>query len=384
MKIQDYNVKGVKSVFLPEIQKWQFVEYNFKDLIKNHNYKEIKLSLIEKQVLFKKTLGVDSSIINREMFYFKDKNGQNLTLIPEGTASCVKELILCDMIRNFQKVNVWYISPMFRRENPQKGRNRQFYQIGLESFGFKDYEKEIEHIFIFKKLFKKLNIYDILLEINCIDNTKNSLFKKILFAFFNAHISNYSSLKTIVSNPLILLEKLKDFSKLKLPYQLNYLDHVLKKKFIYFLYNLKKIGIYFIFNNFLVRGLDYYNGIVYEWTTLVENRILAICSGGRYDGLSKIIGKYDAYGTGCALGIDRLVLKMSCKIQVLNLTKFFVSTEQPFYINIKFFDYLNEKSGKMLEFNDFSNNFNKKIKNLKKNGNDFLFINKKFIKNEIL
>lgn len=384
MKIQDYNIKGVKSVFLPDIKNWQFIENSFKILISKFNYQEIKLPLIEKQFLFKKTLGLNSNIIKKEMFSFVDKNGQYISLIPEGTASCLKELSLSDFIRNYQKINVWYISPMFRRENTQKGRNRQFYQIGLESFGFIDYDKEIEHIFIFRDLFKILNIYDIILEINCVNNSKTSLFNKVLFDFFMSYVSNYFSLKSIskLSNPLSLLEKLKFFSKINLPCQLNYLPKNFKKNFIYLLYNLKKIGSYFVFNKFLVRGLDYYNGVIYEWTSLIDGKKLAICSGGRYNDLSKIICKYDSYATGCALGIDRLILKFNFTFKDTNLIKVFFSCNQPFYLNIKIFEYLNKKKS-FLQFNDSVKNFNKKMKFLKKDDVKFLFIDKKFIKNEI-
>ncbi len=381
MKIQDYNIKGVKSIFLPDIYKWQRIEQVFKLIIKKYVYKEIKLPIIEKQELFKKTLGQHSDIIQKEMFSFKDKNNQLVTLIPEGTASCTKELILADMIRNFQKTNVWYISPMFRRENPQKGRNRLFYQLGLESFGFKDYSKEVEHIFIFKKLFSTLKIDDIILELNCIDNLRDSLFKKKVLFFFTSYISNFDVLKkNTYLNPLVLLEKLKVFSKLNIPCQLNYLDTNIRKKFIFFLYTLKKLGIYFIFNAYLVRGLDYYNGIVYEWTTLIEKKKLAICSGGRYDSLSKIIGKYDSFSTGCALGIDRLSLKININNDFFSSTKVFFNLEQPLHINFRFFDYLNKKHSS-LECNDFGFNFKKK--NLKGVKSHFLFVNKKFIKDEM-
>lgn len=381
MKIQDYNIKGVKSVFLPDIYKWQLIEYFFKVVIKKYMYKEIKLPIIEKQVLFKKTLGQHSSIIKKEMFSFKDKNNQILTLIPEGTTSCTKELILADMIRNFKKINVWYMSPMFRRENPQKGRNRLFYQIGLESFGFKDYSKEVEHIFIFKKLFNALRVNDIILEINCIDNLKCTVFKKKMLKFFTSYVSNFNLLKkNFYLNPLILLEKLKVFSNLNIPCQMTYLNCDIRRQFVFFLYTLKKIGIYFIFNKFLVRGLDYYNGIVYEWTTLIEKKKLAICSGGRYDSLSKLIGKYESFSTGCAIGIDRLSLKITLSNSITASTKVFFNLEQPLHINFKFFDYLSEKNN-LLECNDFGFSFKKKsLKGIK---NKFLFINKKFIKDEI-
>ncbi|HIH2763444.1 MAG TPA: ATP phosphoribosyltransferase regulatory subunit [Candidatus Azoamicus sp.] len=173
--------------------------------------------------------------------------------------------------------------------------------------------------------------------------------------FLFLYISNFSLLKKkISSNPLILLEKLKVFSKLNLPCQLNYLDFSIKTKFIFFLYTLKKIGIFFIFNPYLVRGLDYYNEIVYEWTTLIDDKKLAICSGGRYDSLSKIIGKYDSFSTGCALGIDRLMLKLKIESNIFSYTKVFFSLEQPLHINFKFFDYFNKKNEKTLECNDFS------------------------------
>lgn len=382
MRMNDYNVKGVKSVFLPDIYKWQVIESHFKDIIKSFYYSEIKLPIIEQQNLFRKTLGLNSDIIKKEMFSFKDKNNQLIALIPEGTASCTKELILYDLIRNFQKINVWYISPMFRRENPQKGRNRLFYQIGLESFGFEDYSKEVEHIFIFKKLFYELKLSDIILEVNCIDNLQSSLFKKELLNFFSFYISNLNELKKLEClNPLILIEKLKIFKKLNIPCQLNYLSPAIKKRFVCFLYTLKKIGVFFIFNNLLVRGLDYYNGVVYEWTTLIEHTKLAICSGGRYDGLSKRIGKYDTFSTGCALGIDRLSLKVVVDEFLSKSLDVFFNLDQPLHINFKFFDFLRKKNNDLICC-DFGFNLKSKNKRFKKNKRNSLFINKKFIKNK--
>ncbi len=334
--INIYNIKGIKEIFIPEIYRFQNIVKTFDAIIYSYGYNEIKLPLLEKTFLFKKTLGKNSDIITKEMFSFYDKNKILLTLIPEGTTSCLKSLAVKGFLRNKQKIDVWYISPMFRREKPQKGRHRLFYQIGIESFGVKDYIKEIEHIIIIKKLFNKLNIETIILELNCLDNNTN--YKNILYNFFNKHLINIKINKTI--NVLKLLDKNKIINNIQLPKSIDCLNRQIRYNFIKAIYTAAKCNISFTINHRLVRGLDYYDNIVYEWTSNINNKKLTICAGGRYNKLSYYLFKINTYCTGCAIGIERLSLLLShCNKQPIKF-KTLINNSKSIHINLKILEHI--------------------------------------------
>ena len=345
MKKTNYNVKGIKHISIPDIYIWQYIEKLFKNIISSYSYDEIKLSLIEKNILFVKTLGECSDIFKKEMFSFKDKKDRELTLLPEGTTSCLKSLMLDGALRNKSTKNVWYISPMFRKENVQKGRHRLFYQIGIESFGEKNFNIDIEHLLIINKLFKLLNINDILLEINYIDNDVNSIYKILVKNFIIKNINNLTDLnkERLKINPLMILDKLDKNLIIDLPISINYLQKEKKYIFLNILYNLKKLYIPFVINKFLVRGLDYYSDLIYEWTSDFNNKRLALCAGGRYNNLSTFFNEEIVYSTGCALGINRVAFKI--KNTVLNKIHILLlyDVKIPIYFNIKLSEYLRNK-----------------------------------------
>ena len=377
----NYNVKGVKHVFLPDIFFWQYVEKEFKSLMNVYCYNEIKLPIIEKTFLFSGCLGHNSDIIKKEMFSFKDNNERNLTLLPEGTSSCLKSLSFEGSLRNFQKQNVWYFSPMFRKENPQKGRNRLFYQIGIESFGSKSFRIDLEHVIIINKLFKILKINNIVLEINYIDNSKNSRYKKILNSYIkNKNISNFKQ-GDFSFNSLIVLDKIDKIVFNDVPASIDYLNNNKKSVFIKILYFLKILNIFFVVNKFLVRGLEYYNDLVYEWTTNIDNRELTICAGGRYDNLSKRFGEF-TYATGCAFGLERVILSLKNNLKKKNHLLILFENNIPI-LNIIFLKEFIINEFKHLNINvDFiKSSFDQKIKKIKKKGVSFiLFINRIKIK----
>jgi histidyl-tRNA synthetase len=313
MKKDILNIKGVRAIYNKDMYIFQYIEKKLKNLVKLYGYNEIKLPILEKTSLFHKSLGKNSDILTKEMYSFIDKDNNNLTLLPEGTASCTKYLHDFDKLRNNQKHKIWYLSPMFRRENPQKFRKRLFYQFGIESFGYKYHDIEIEHIIIISKFFKSLRINDINLEINCIGNLYNmQIYNNKLFEFLtkNKLIENISHI-----NPIKILDKLNIIDN-NIPAPISYLTSNTRLNFIKLLYYLKKLNINFVFNKYLVRGLDYYNDVVYEWTTKIDTKKISLCSGGRYDNLSENINKKSAYATGFAFGIDRIISKIcQCKIK---------------------------------------------------------------------
>ncbi len=313
MEKNKYNIKGVKYISTPEIYILQYIEKVFKNIIKSYGYNEIKLPLIEKTNLFKQTLGKNSDIISKEMFSFKDKDSNFITLLPEGTTSCVKSLILNGSLRNTQKKKVWYFCPMFRREKPQEGRNRLFYQLGMEAFGYNNYEIDLEHILIINKLLKLLNINDIILEINCINNSKKKNLYKTLIKKFLKQTKIYLNKKYTEENLLMIFAKVNKKQKKNTPKPINYLKKNTRKKFINILFCFKKLNIQFLINDYLARGLEYYNELIYEWTTKINNRRIALCAGGRYDDLSICLKGPKTYSTGCALGLERTMLKFKKK-----------------------------------------------------------------------
>jgi len=384
MKKNNYNIKGIKHISKPDIYTWQYIEKTFKNLIKSYCYDEIKLPLIEKTKLFTLTLGKDSDIITKEMFSLQN----DLTLLPEGTTSCLKSLILDGSLRNMQKTKIWYISPMFRKENPQKGRNRLFYQIGLESFGEKSYEIDLEHIIIINKLFKKLNINDTLLEINYIDNKEKSIYKSILKKFILKNIKHLTNINEtrLNSNPLLILDKIDKKNIKNIPASINYLNNKKKHEFVKILYCLKKTNINFIFNKYLVRGLNYYDEIVYEWTSKINKKNITLCAGGRYNNLSQHFNTKDVFSTGCALGIDRTKMKIENKIENKIHAIIIFEKKIPIYLNIKTAEYIRKKLTKINIINGYINlSIEQQIKKAKKNNiHLFIIITKENIQNQTI
>lgn len=367
-----YNVKGVNYIFKPKIYLWQYIENEFKNLISKYCYDEIKLPLIERTFLFTRTLGSNSDIIRKEMFSFKDNKNRSFTLLPEGTTSCLKSLIFDGYLRNFQKQNIWYISPMFRKENTQKGRSRLFHQIGVESFGEKCFTVDFEHIIIINKFFKNLNIGNLILEVNFIDNKKRSKYKSILKSYIlNNNLFNFNN-NLFNFNPLLFLDKLDKKFLGKIPSLLNYLNGQKKIDFIKMLYFLKIKNIFFVINKCLVRGLDYYDGLVYEWTSNIDNKYLAVCAGGRYNNLSGYFNN-SIYGTGCALGIERIFLIINNNFKKKNFFFFLFEKNISFFDIFFFLEYMRNKFNINILFDSIVSSFEQKLKKIRKRGINYIF-----------
>ncbi|WP_428994225.1 histidine--tRNA ligase [Buchnera aphidicola] len=294
---------------------WNKTEKILKKIFKNYGYVEIRLPIIEKTKLFYKSIGNVTDIIEKEMYTFLDKNKKNITLRPEGTASCSRAFIENNLSKDI-KQRFWYFGPMFRYERPQNGRYRQFYQFGCEVYGLNTPEIDIELIILLNRCWKKLKIENyIFLEINSIGNIESRENYKIdLIKFFilNKKKLDNNSKKRLYTNPLRILDsknkKIQNLIK-KAPILFNYLDKNSKKNFNYICKFLKKLKISYKINTRLIRGLDYYNDTVFEWK-IKNKKFLSqntVCAGGRYDKLIDTLGGSPIPALGFAIGMERLI-----------------------------------------------------------------------------
>ncbi|QJC29354.1 histidine--tRNA ligase [Enterobacteriaceae endosymbiont of Plateumaris pusilla] len=308
-------VHGMHDYFFPDTLLWEYIENTIKRILKNYGYKEIKIPILEKSILFKKAIGEITDIVEKEMYNLNDRNGESLTLRPEGTAGCIRAIVEHNFFSSLNN-RLWYNGPMFRYERPQKGRYRQFNQIGIETLGLESPYIDSEIIIITSHFWKELNIIDdVFLEINSIGSTKDRkqyIKKLILFLEKNFHLLDDDCKRRMYKNPLRILDsKNPNMQELlnKAPQLKNFLskDCIVKLNKLCDIIKLLKIN--FSINYRLVRGLDYYNDIVFEWITNKIGSHKTICGGGRYDKLvKKLSNKTNISGIGCAIGIERLIL----------------------------------------------------------------------------
>ncbi len=313
-------IRGMNDL-VPEISyKWQFVENTFKQLIASYGYQEIRMPIVEKTDLFKRSIGEVTDIVEKEMYTFEDRNGDSLTLRPEGTASCVRACIENGLIYN-QQQRLWYHGPMFRHERPQRGRYRQFFQFGVETFGISAPDIDAELISITDKFWKKLGIEkDVLLEINSLGTPESRVrYREVLVEFFTEHREQLDddSKRRLLTNPMRILDsKNPDLQQLieSAPKLKDYLDEDSKVHFESLCAYLDSLNIVYRVNHRLVRGLDYYTKTVFEWVTDKLGAQGTICAGGRYDGLVSQIGGKDTPAVGFAMGLERLIELVSDEI----------------------------------------------------------------------
>lgn len=306
-------IRGMNDILPEQAFYWQYIEDKLRAIAESYAYQEIRFPLIEHTELFTRTIGEVTDIVTKEMYTFVDRNGDSLTLRPEGTAGCVRAGIEQGFLYN-QIQRLWYMGQMFRHERPQKGRYRQFHQFGVEVFGLPGPDIDAEHIFIMARLFKTLGIGDeVILQINSLGNKATRTRYHIdLEKYFTKHIDilDDDSKRRLHSNPLRILDSknpaLQDLIT-NAPKLLDYLDENSKIHFAGFKRLLDAAGIKYEINPRLVRGLDYYCLTVYEWVTKKLGAQNAICAGGRYDGLVAQLGGKATLAIGFALGLERLV-----------------------------------------------------------------------------
>lgn len=306
-------IRGMKDILPEEISRWQFVEHTFKSILTGYGYQEIRLPIVEKTALFTRSIGEVTDIVEKEMYTFNDRNDESLTLRPEGTAQCVRSVLEHGLIHN-QSQKLWYTGPMFRYERPQKGRYRQFYQIGVESFGLSGPEIEAEQLLMMARFFKALGLESIVkLQINTLGTVSARMaYREALVQYFSARIEELDeeSKQRLNNNPLRLLDskhpKMQPLLK-DAPSILGYLSAESLTHFEQLQKILTAANLSFSVEPRLVRGLDYYTETVYEWVTEALGAQGTVCAGGRYDSLVEQLGGKATPAVGFAMGIERIV-----------------------------------------------------------------------------
>lgn len=308
-------VRGFNDVLPLDSYKWQFLESKVKLILDRYNYSETRLPIVERSELFHRSVGESSDIVSKETYDFQDRNGDSLTLRPEGTAGCVRMVIENNLATRGQTQKLWYCGPMFRYERPQKGRYRQFYQLGVEAYGFDGIAIDLEVIAIAWSLFKELGISEyVTLELNSLGSSLNRQeYTQALLQYLKPYHAELDedSIKRLDKNPLRILDsKIEKTQKIlaNAPKLMDFIDHDLRLRFKQTCQYLDALGVRYKLNENLVRGLDYYTGLVFEWTTDKLGSQSAICAGGRYDGLVDNLGGQKTAAIGFAIGMERLLL----------------------------------------------------------------------------
>lgn len=306
------GLTGMKDLASPEIAVWQWVEQVAQDVFASYGYEELRFPILERTELFKRTIGEVTDIVEKEMYTFKDLNGTSISLRPEGTASCVRAMIKSGKLRQ-KGQKIWYQGPMFRHEKTQKGRNRQFYQMGIEAYGWPGPDIDVETILVCKRIFQNLALENLELQINTLGTlASRNAYKKVLVEYFTDNIGalDEDSKKRLHKNPLRILDsKNSEMAELiqNSPSLMEFIDEECKTHFETCLTMLRQLGVSYVHNDRLVRGLDYYNRTVFEWQTQQLGSQGAICAGGRYDGLVEQLGGQNTPAVGFAMGMDRIV-----------------------------------------------------------------------------
>lgn len=310
-------IRGMNDCLPSETNTWQMVESVLSRVASNYGFAEIRMPIVESTALFKRSIGEVTDIVEKEMYTFDDRNGDSLTLRPEGTASCIRAANQHGLLYN-QEQRLWYMGPMFRHERPQKGRYRQFHQFGLEAFGIATPDIDAEIILLTSRLWRELGINEfVTLELNSLgSNEERANYRDALVAYLTEReeLLDEDSKRRMHTNPLRVLdsknpqvqEALTDAPKLS-----DYFGEETTEHFAILCQRLDAAGVKYVLNERLVRGLDYYNRTVFEWVTTSLGAQGTICAGGRYDGLVEQLGGKSTPGFGFALGIERLVLMLN-------------------------------------------------------------------------
>jgi histidyl-tRNA synthetase len=291
---------------------WNQLEDGYRALAESYGYRQIRTPIVEKSALFKRSIGEATDIVEKEMYSFDDRNGDNLSLRPENTASVVRAGLQHGLFNN-QQHRLWYCGPMFRHERPQKGRYRQFYQLGAETFGMAGADIEAELIFLAARFWKVLGLKDIDLQINTLGSSDcRNRYRDILVSYFRDHYASLDddSKRRLESNPLRILDSKKaDMQALieSAPVLKDHLDQQSSEHFSALTDILDYAQVPYEVNPRLVRGLDYYSHSVFEWVTDTLGAQGTVCAGGRYDGLVEQLGGRPNYAAGFAMGCERLI-----------------------------------------------------------------------------
>ncbi|MCE9786504.1 histidine--tRNA ligase [Shewanella chilikensis] len=314
MAKQIQAIRGMNDILPTQSPVWQKVEAVLRASVASFGYSEIRTPIVENTDLFKRSIGEVTDIVEKEMYTFADRNGDSLTLRPEGTASTVRAGNEHGLLYN-QEQRLWYMGPMFRHERPQKGRYRQFHQFGVEVYGIKSADIDAEVLMLSASLWQKLGLTDhVSLELNTLgDSDERAAYREALVAFLEQHKDKLDedSQRRMYSNPLRVLDS-KDQQVQALladaPALMDYLGEDSKAHFARLCELLAAVGIQYRVNPRLVRGLDYYNRTVFEWVTDSLGAQGTVLAGGRYDGLVSQLGGKETPAVGFAMGLERIVL----------------------------------------------------------------------------
>ncbi len=309
-------VRGMNDVLPDHAHIWAFFEETVRDWLHAYGYRNIRMPIVEQTGLFKRAIGEVTDIVEKEMYTFVDSlNGESLTLRPEGTAGCVRAVLQHNLLYNAPQ-RLWYMGPMFRHERPQKGRYRQFHQVGVESLGFAGPDMDAEQIIMGARLWKKLGLSDIALQINTLGSSEDrARYRSRLVKYLEGHLDQLDedSRRRLHSNPLRVLDSKNPAMQGIIegaPRLLDDLGEDALKHFEDLQSMLRSAGVEFEINTRLVRGLDYYNYSVFEWVTDRLGAQGTVCAGGRYDGLVEQLGGKPASACGFAMGVERLLALM--------------------------------------------------------------------------
>ena len=306
-------VRGMNDILPDEAELWLWFEDVVRDWLHSYGYRNIRMPLVEPTALFKRAIGEVTDIVEKEMYSFADAlNGDHLTLRPEGTASCVRAVLQHNLLYNAPQ-RLYYGGPMFRHERPQKGRYRQFHQFGVEALGFAGPDIDAEQILMCARLWRKLGLRDVTLQLNTLgDTASRHRHRAKLISYFGQHLDalDADATRRLHSNPLRILDSknpaMQDLITAA-PRLADELEDDALRHFDEVQAMLRRHDVAFEINPRLVRGLDYYNRTVFEWVTTRLGAQGTICAGGRYDGLVEQVGGKPAPATGFAMGVERLL-----------------------------------------------------------------------------
>jgi len=312
MKIQ--SIRGMNDLLPKHSATWQYVESVLARLVAAYGYREIRFPILEKTELFKRAVGEVTDIVEKEMYSFDDRNGDRLSLRPEGTAGCVRACTQNGLLHN-QIQRLWYSGPMFRHERPQKGRLRQFHQIGVEAFGLAGPDIDAELLLLTARLWRELKIDKSLeLQINSLGTSEERIaFRQALVGYLSAYQADLDedSQRRLTTNPLRILDSKNPQTQQLLenaPVLKDFLGPESKQHLEQFCAILDNAGVTYVINPKLVRGLDYYSQTVFEWVTKELGAQGTVCAGGRYDSLVELLGGKPCPAVGMAIGLERLIM----------------------------------------------------------------------------
>lgn len=378
-------IRGMHDVLPEQTPLWQYAEGIIKEVLAAYGYSEIRLPIVEKTELFKRSIGEVTDIVEKEMYTFDDRNGDSLTLRPEGTAGCLRACLEHGLLHN-QVHRLWYYGPMYRHERPQKGRYRQFIQLGVETYGMAGPDIDAELILLIDRLWKRLGVRDkVTLQLNSLGTIAERLdYRNSLVEYFQKHLEQLDedSLRRLQTNPLRILDTknpaMQEVVK-NAPELMAYLGEDSLQHFKAITSILDDLGITYAINTRLVRGLDYYSKTVFEWVTTELGSQGTVCAGGRYDGLIEQLGGKPNHAVGFAMGMERLLALMETleNIPVARILDVYLimAGEQAERIGLRLAETIrNEIPGLKLQVNCGGGSFKSQFKKADKTAAEFALI----------